>query len=54
MHLTDDNLCEIYDHRPFVCNLDEIYNKFFKGRMDKKKFYEIATHTCKILQAQEE
>jgi len=52
-HLTEDNLCSIYDHRPFVCNVDEIYNKCFRGRMTVEEFYDITGKACKILQDQE-
>ena len=53
-HLTKDNLCRIYDNRPFICNIDKIYNDLFKGRMELEEFYKITDEACKILQAQEE
>ena len=53
LHLTENNLCDIYNNRPFICNVDETYNKCFSGRMTRKEFYEITDKACKILQAQE-
>ena len=38
-YLTKDNLCRIYDNRPFICNIDKIYDNFFKGRMELEEFY---------------
>ena len=29
VHLTDDNKCEIYEDRPFICNTVRIYNKYY-------------------------
>ena len=52
-YLTKDNLCRIYDNRPFICNVDKIYNDLFKGRIDQEEFYKITDEACKILQAQE-
>ena len=53
LHLTEDNLCGVYEHRPFICNVDKIYDRLFKNRMSHKEFYEMTDMACKILQAQE-
>ena len=50
LHLTEDNLCAVYDHRPFICKVDEIYNSCFRGRMTQEEFYKITKEACKILQ----
>ena len=52
-YLTKDNLCRIYDNRPFICNVDRIYNDLFEGSIDRKEFYKTTKEACKILQAQE-
>ena len=53
-HLTGDNLCAIYENRPFICNIDKIYDKHFKGRMERKDFYDITKGFCKIVRELEE
>ena len=49
-NLTEDNLCAIYEIRPFICNVDEIYNRCFRGRMTIEEFYEWTDKACKVMQ----
>lgn len=47
----DDNLklCNIYDNRPIVCNIDEIYSSFFSDKMSKEDYYKINYESCELL-----
>ena len=57
-HLTEDNLCSIYENRPDFCNVDKNYEMFLKEDKrkdpkaiirDKKQFYINVTKTCHTL-----
>ena len=57
-HLTEDNLCSIYENRPDFCNVDKNYEMFLKEDKrkdpkaiirDKKQFYINITKTCHTL-----
>jgi len=54
INLNENNLCDIYEKRPFICNIDEIYNRCFRGRMTKEEFYEWTEKACKVMQGLEE
>ena len=41
-----DNICTIYDHRPTICNVDLMYEKYYKEYMSKEKFYELNSQVC--------
>ena len=45
-YLTDDNLCTIYDRRPFFCNVDAYYDKFFADKMSRREYYEMNHEIC--------
>lgn len=49
INLSKNNLCMIYDHRPFICNIDKIYNTYFVERITKKEFYELTDVACEIV-----
>ncbi len=50
MHLTENNLCAIYDTRPLVCNVDEGYKVFFAKVMSRKEYDIMNQKVCKTLQ----
>ena len=50
IHLTADNLCNIYDTRPLICNVSEMYNKHFKDDFTESEFIEINKAVCRRLQ----
>jgi Fe-S-cluster containining protein len=52
-HLTEDNLCSIYETRPLVCNIEQGYQELFKDKMTKREWFMLNEHYCKVLQAQE-
>lgn len=38
IHLTKDNLCDIYDHRPDICNVEKMYGLYFKDIMSYDEY----------------
>lgn len=44
-----NNLCSIYFRRPIKCNVDLMYEKYFKKVMTKKEFYKYNYKICKLL-----
>jgi len=47
IHLTKDNLCEIYDHRPVICNVSKLYRKRFSNLMSRERWDELQTESCR-------
>ena len=45
-----DNICSIYDIRPEICQVDEMYNKYFSEQLSKEEFYVMNEKACKNLQ----
>jgi uncharacterized protein len=48
LHLSEDNLCEIYEERPLICNIDEIHNRLFPG-VEIEQFYALTHKYCEAL-----
>lgn len=48
-HLTADNLCDIYEVRPLVCRVDELYYKFYKDTMTIEEYHEMQRNACEFL-----
>ena len=46
IHLKN-NLCNIYDHRPEICNVEAMYEKYFAGRFTREEFYAMNLKICK-------
>ena len=51
MYLTEDNLCEIYDTRPELCNVKTMYNKKMEeGKLSPEiteiDYYMMSTALC--------
>ncbi len=42
-------LCSIYYERPDKCNIDRIYDLFFKDNMSKEEYYDLNYKACKKL-----
>lgn len=47
--LTKDNKCAIYEDRPFICNTDKIYEKYFKDKYTKEQWATLNKHACESL-----
>ncbi|TKX30868.1 YkgJ family cysteine cluster protein [Campylobacter aviculae] len=50
VHLKEDNTCAIYDTRPMICKIDEIYQKYFSQYYKKNDFYNENIKICNELQ----
>ena len=52
----ENNLCRIYSSRPLFCNVDAMYEVFFRDKMTREEFYaenytacEKLKHNCGML-----
>ena len=52
LYLNKNNRCEIYDHRPLICNTDMMYDKYFKDKYTKEEWIELNNKACKELHEQ--
>lgn len=50
LYLNKNNKCEIYDHRPIICNTDRMYDKYFKDKYTKEEWIELNKRSCKDLE----
>lgn len=50
LYLNENNKCEIYDHRPIICNTDRMYDKYFKDKYTKEEWIELNKRSCKDLE----
>lgn len=46
-YLKEDK-CTIYNDRPLICRVDDMYHKVMYKYMTLKQFYSINTATCEI------
>lgn len=44
--LTDDNLCQIYEQRPPICNIAWVFENYFKGKVSEAEFYDRTEEAC--------
>ena len=44
-------LCEIYNSRPVICNVDKCYELIYKHTMSKEEYYDLNYKACKILKS---
>ncbi|MEE4565838.1 hypothetical protein V2U88_25660 [Paenibacillus polymyxa] len=49
IHLRDQQ-CSIYDDRPKLCRVDEMYETFFKKHYDRTTFYIENLKVCRSMQ----
>ena len=47
-HLTENNLCEIYDSRPDICNVEKMYPAF-ASQMSKEEYCVRMTEACLLI-----
>lgn len=43
------NLCTIYEDRPIKCNVDKIYEAYFKNTMSLEEYYKLNYKACEKL-----
>ena len=48
IHLTNENLCEIYPDRPLLCNGEKVHEKFFPA-MSVAEFHAMTWEFCKLI-----
>lgn len=44
-YLNKDNKCDIYDHRPLICNTDRMYTVFFNN-MSREEYDKLNDEAC--------
>jgi Fe-S-cluster containining protein len=49
IHLQNNNLCDIYEHRPLVCNVDEMYKYVFAPILTWEEYVKSNTSVCDYL-----
>jgi Fe-S-cluster containining protein len=42
-----DNLCDIYENRPLICNAEAMYLKYFKDIMSEEEFISANQEACR-------
>lgn len=50
IHLTKNNLCDIYDSRPDICNIEKMYELYFKSTMTYDEYLRENYKACVKLQ----
>lgn len=45
-HLDENNLCGIYEDRPFLCRVDAVYDKHYSKILDVKEYYKLTDKIC--------
>ncbi|WP_010200149.1 hypothetical protein [Bacillus sp. m3-13] len=49
----ENNMCTIYDTRPLICRIDEMYEQAFYEQFSKEEYYEINIKACQQLQRED-
>ena len=44
-----NNKCSIYNRRPLICNVDRVYEKFFRTSYTLEGFYKLNYQVCMML-----
>ena len=50
-HLTDGNLCGIYDSRPEICSVEKMYT-YFSAHMGRSEYLDLMTRSCALIKEQ--
>jgi Fe-S-cluster containining protein len=53
--LTADNKCSVYDHRPLICNIKSVWEKFHKpgGVITLEQYYQSGAMECNKMMKEE-
>lgn len=51
IHLSDDNLCNIYLSRPDICNVEKMFQLHYKTLMTKAEYEKMNMEGCRVLQS---
>ena len=46
-----NNLCAIYEQRPLICRVDEMYETYYKELMTLEEFYVLNYKACDVLKS---
>lgn len=46
IHLLDNNLCDIYEERPDICNVSKMYKQSFSKLMSEEDFIKMNVEGC--------
>lgn len=49
INLNDDNLCAIYENRPDICNVEEMYKLVFSEQMTEEEYIKVNVEGCKVV-----
>lgn len=49
IYLRKDNLCDIYQARPDICNVEKMYYIYFKHVLSKSDYYNMNMQGCRKL-----
>lgn len=49
INLGENLLCQIYEDRPIICRVDDLYHLIFKDVLSIEEFYLINTNVCNQL-----
>jgi len=49
----ETHLCQIYNHRPIVCNVDTMYELYFSEQMSRSEYYKLNKSSCEKLRKKE-
>jgi len=45
----ENNLCSIYEKRPLICNIEEMYRSYFMEKMAEKEFIDLNIKSCILI-----
>jgi Fe-S-cluster containining protein len=48
-YLTDDNMCSVYDKRPFLCDTKKMFDAVHSKTMTKQEYFNKAKIACNQL-----
>ena len=51
IHLSEDNLCDIYSTRPDICNVEKMFELQYNEVMSKVDYEKLNLEGCKALQS---
>ena len=51
IHLSDNNLCDIYSTRPDICNVEKMFELHYKKMMSKTGYEKMNLEGCRALQS---
>ena len=53
-HLTKDYKCDIYDHRPLICDTDRMYELLYSSMMTREEYDKLNHRCCEQMRYEKE